>query len=87
MSITKSELRSKLVKALNQLDDKWNDIPEVFKLYSNLDRGRVKYKNNRVWDFDLNIDYHKGENIVFFNYDGDEEPGISIKFKSEVCIK
>ncbi len=87
--MTKSELRSTLVKVLNQLDEKWNDIPEVFTLYSNLDRGRVKYINNRIWDFDLNIEHvvHLGEDFVFFNYDGDEEPGINIKFESEVCIK
>ena len=80
--MTKSELRGALVKALNQLDEKWYSIPEEFTLYSNLDRGRVKYKNNRIWNFDLNIDYHEGENIVFFDYKGNEEPGININFPS-----
>lgn len=68
----KSELRAKLVKALEQLDN--NDIPSEFSLLSNLDRGRVEYRNNKIWDFDFTINYHKGENIVFFNYKGDEEP-------------
>ncbi len=75
--MTKSELKSILVKALHQLDD--NNIPEEFVLYSNIDRGRVKYKNNKVWDLDLYLEYHEGENIVFFNYDGDEEPGFDPK--------
>lgn len=85
--MTKSELRSKLLKTLKQLEN--SSIPEDFTLYSNLDRGRVKYINNRIWDFDLNIYHvvHEGEDFVFFNYDGDEEPGISIKFETEVCVR
>jgi hypothetical protein len=68
----KSDIRAKLVEALDRLDN--NDIPSEFSLLSNLDRGRVEYRNNRIWDFDFTITYHKGENIVFFNYKGNEEP-------------
>ena len=77
----KRELQFKLEKVLEQL--KSNNIPEEFMLYSSLDRGRVKYINNKVWEFDLNIEYHEGENILLFDYNGDEEPGIDIEFPSE----
>ncbi len=68
----KSEIRAKLVEALERLDKK--DIPSEFIMMSNLDRGRVEYRNNRIWVFDFSIKYHQGENIVFFNYEGNEEP-------------
>jgi len=71
-NIKKSELRAKLVKALEQLDN--IDCPNDVKLLHNLDRGRVEYINYRVWDFDLSIDYNKEENTILFNYKGDEEP-------------
>ena len=54
----KSEIRAKLVYALERLDS--NDIPSEFIMMSNLDRGRVEYRNNRIWDFDFTITYHKG---------------------------
>ena len=76
----KKELQVKLEKVLEQL--KSDNIPEEFMLYSNIDRGRVKYINNRVWEFDLNIEYHERENVLFFEYEGDEEPGIDIEFPS-----
>jgi len=68
----KSDIRAKLVEALDRLDN--NDIPSEFSLFSNLDRGRVEYRNNRIWEFDFTITYHAGMNIVFFNYKGNEEP-------------
>jgi|13_taG_2_1085334.scaffolds.fasta_scaffold02709_16 hypothetical protein len=79
----KSDIRAKLVEALERLDN--NDIPSEFSLLSNLDRGRVKYRNNRIWDFDFTITYHKGENIVFFNYKGDEEAGFD--WQEQTIIK
>ena len=81
----KSDIRAKLVEALERLDN--NDIPSEFSLLSNLDRGRVEYRNNRIWDFDFTITYHKGENIVFFNYKGDEEAGFDWKEQLQLLTK
>jgi hypothetical protein len=81
----KSDIRAKLVEALERLDN--NDIPSEFSLLSNLDRGRVKYRNNRIWDFDFTITYHKGENIVFFNYKGDEEAGFDWQEQLQLLTK
>jgi hypothetical protein len=80
----KSDIRAKLVEALERLDN--NDIPSEFSLLSK-DRGRVEYRNNRIWDFDFTITYHKGENIVFFNYKGDEEAGFDWQEQLQLLTK
>ena len=73
----KSELRSKLVKALNQLDE--DNIPEEFEFHHHIDTGRYSDEYKRVWHFDLNLSWHEKQGAVLLEYFGDQEPGVDPK--------
>jgi len=73
----KSELRKRLVKALEQLDS--SEAPEEFKFHHYIDTGGNTDGIQRVWDFDLNISWHKEKGAVLLEYFGDEYPGVDPK--------
>ena len=65
----KSELRNKLVKALNQ----------EFEFHHHIDTGRYSDAPKRVWDFDLNLSWHEKQGAVLLEYFGDQDPGVDPK--------
>ena len=73
----KSELRRVLVKALEQLDS--SEAPEEFIFHHHIDTGGYSDAIQRVWNFDLDLSWHKEEASVLLEYFGDEDPGVDPK--------
>jgi hypothetical protein len=73
----KSDLRKVLVKALEQLDS--SEAPEEFLFHHHIDTGGYSDATQRVWNFDLNLSWHKEEGAVLLEYFGDQEPGVDPK--------
>ena len=69
----KSEIRHVLLKALSQLDK--IESPNEVKMYHTLDTGGYSGDCSEVYDFDLGLSYDKEDNVIFFEYFGDENPG------------
>lgn len=70
-----SEIRHVLLKALSQLDR--IESPNEVKMYHTLDTGGYSGDCSEVYDFDLGFSYDKEDNVIFFEYFGDENPGTS----------
>ena len=51
------------------------DLPEKFKMYHTIDTGGYSGDCSEIYDIDFAFSYDKEENIVFFEYLGDENPG------------
>ena len=69
----KSEIRHVLLKALSQLDR--IESPNEVKMCHTLDTGGYSGDCNEIYDFDLGLSYDKEDNVIFFEYFGDENPG------------
>ena len=72
-----SEIRHVLLKALSQLDRIESKTGNEIKMYHTLDTGGYSGDCSEVYDFDLgfSIDNEEEDNVVFFEYFGDENPG------------
>jgi len=51
------------------------DLPEKFKIHHTLDTGGYSGDCKEIYDFDFGFSYDKDDNVLFFEYFGDENPG------------
>ena len=69
----KSEIRYVLEKALSQLNS--IESPNEIKMCHTLDTGGYTGDCEEIYEFDLGISYDEEDNVIFFEYFGDTNPG------------
>ena len=69
----KSEIRYVLEKALSQLNR--IESPNEIKMCHTLDTGGYTGDCEEIYEFDLGLSYDEEDNVIFFEYFGDTNPG------------
>ena len=69
----KSEIRYVLEKALAQLNS--IESPNEIKMCHTLDTGGYTGDCEEIYEFDLGLSYDEEDNVIFFEYFGDTNPG------------
>ncbi len=69
----KKELIRILKANLEYLEN--TDLPEKFKMCHTFDTGGYTGDCEEIYDFDFAFSYDKEDNVLFFEYFGDENPG------------
>ncbi|MCH1613088.1 MAG: hypothetical protein L7S72_07315 [Flavobacteriales bacterium] len=69
----KSEIIKVLERNLKIL--KSSDIPEEVNIFHTLDTGGYGGDCVMIYDFDFGFSFDKDEEVMFFEYYGDENPG------------
>ena len=69
----KDEIRYVLEELIKQLDSP--DIPEEFGMSHCFDTGGYGGDLCEIYDFDINFQYDKEDNVLMLSYFGDENPG------------
>jgi len=69
----KSEIRYVLEKALSQLNR--IESPNEVKMCHTIDTGGYGGDCEEIYGFDIGLSYDKEDNVIFFEYFGDTNPG------------
>ena len=69
----KSEIRYVLEKALSQLNR--IESPNEIKMCHTIDTGGYGGDCEEIYEFDLGLSYNEEDNVIFFEYYGDTNPG------------
>ena len=69
----KSEIRYVLEKALSQLNR--IESPNEIKMCHTIDTGGYSGDCEEIYEFDLGLSYDEEDNVIFFEYYGDTNPG------------
>ena len=69
----KSEIRYVLEKALSQLNR--IESPNEIKMCHTIDTGGYGGDCEEIYEFDLGLSYDEEDNVIFFEYFGDTNPG------------
>ena len=69
----KSEIRYVLEKALSQLNR--IESPNEIKMCHTIDTGGYSGDCEEIYEFDLGLSYDEEDNVIFFEYFGDTNPG------------
>jgi len=68
-----SEIRYVLEKALSQLNR--IESPNEVKMCHTIDTGGYGGDCEEIYEFDLGLSYDEEDNVIFFEYFGDTNPG------------